>query len=58
MWYKTEVIVRDFVFIPTGSGNSEADPKASQTKTKKSPKKPVKRKAPKVEEISIEDIPF
>jgi len=47
------------VFIPTGSGNSEEDPKASTTKTSKTTKKaPAKKRNIPQDEISVEDIPF
>lgn len=57
-WYKTEIILKDFVFLDSKWEWSESDPKASETKTKKSKTKSVKKKTPKEEEISIEDIPF
>lgn len=59
--YKTEIIVSDFTFIPSGNwtGASESDPKASETKTTNKKAAPAKKAAAPVDdEISIEDIPF
>lgn len=54
-WYKTEIIVKDFVFLDSNSGWTESEPKVSETKTKS---KSTKKRLSPEEEISISDIPF